>query len=156
MRTLNKILLAGRLGRDPEIRQPNHPGGTPWGVLSIATNRARRAPDGSWIEETDWHQVKVFGREAEYAVRVLRKGALVSVEGTVTYSKWQGADGQKHVSARILADRIGLLANPNADRAVQAQPIAVDAPPPAAFAPEVDDAPESIVIEPLDAVTAEA
>jgi len=155
MRTLNKILLAGRLGRDPEIRQPSHAGGTPWGILSIATNRARRGPDGSWIEETDWHQVKVFGHNADYALRVLRKGALVSVEGQVTYSKWQSPEGNRHVSARILADRIGLLAQPNADKAAAAQPIAVDAAP-AEAGVEFEDAPEMLVIEPLDAVTAEA
>lgn len=117
MRTMNQVTLIGRVGRDPEIRAAAN-GGTPWGVLSVATNRSKRDGD-AWIEETDWHQVKVFGREAEYAGKYLRKGALVAVEGGIQYERWTGADGVKHYATRIVGERVSMLgaARSPADRA---------------------------------------
>ena len=74
----------------------------------MATSRYRKDGEG-WTEETDWHQVKVFGREAEYCQKNMRKGALVSVEGSVVQDRWTRPDGAKHVASRILADRVALL-----------------------------------------------
>lgn len=105
MRMVNKIMLVGRIGRDPELRRPAGDNGTPWSVLSVATNRYRKEGE-QWIEDTDWHQVKVFGKEAEYANRVFRKGSLVSVEGSLSYEHWTSEDGTKHHATRILADRV--------------------------------------------------
>ena len=107
MRTLNRIVIIGRVGRDPELRVASS-GGSVWCTLSVATNRPRRDGD-QWIEETDWHHVRVFGREAEYVNKHIRKGALVAVDGGVTYDKWTGPDGAKHSHTRILADRVSLL-----------------------------------------------
>jgi single-strand DNA-binding protein len=114
MRTLNRIVLIGRLGQDPEVRTPASGTGQSWGSFPIATTRNRRDGNGGWTEETDWHGVKVFGKEAEYCQRNLRKGALVSVEGTVVQERWTGNDGTKNVTARILADRVSLLSQPAA------------------------------------------
>lgn len=125
MRTMNHITLIGRLGKDPELRTAAH-AGTPWTVLSVATNRVRREGD-AWIEEADWHQVKVFGREAEYAARNLKKGSLVGIEGALQYERWTSSDGQKHHSARIVADRLSLLANGRDASEVQAAQNAAEA-----------------------------
>jgi single-strand DNA-binding protein len=107
MRSLNRIVVVGRLGRDPETR--TSAGGTPWGSLSVATSRGRREGD-TWVEDTDWHTVRIFGRDAEFAQRQLHRGDLVAVEGSVQYDKWTTADGEKRVSTRIVADRLHLIA----------------------------------------------
>jgi single-strand DNA-binding protein len=114
MRMLNKVMLIGRVGRDVELRRVGAEG-PPWAVLSVATSRYRK--DGEhWIEAADWHQVKVFGREAEYAQRAVRKGSLVSVEGSLTYDRWTSEDGTRHHATRIIADRLATLSTP--ERAV--------------------------------------
>jgi single-strand DNA-binding protein len=108
MRTMNKVVLIGRLGRDPELRTSQ--GGVHWSTLSIATSRPRKEGN-NWVEETDWHVVKVFGKEAENLIKVLRRGALVAVEGSISYEKWTTAEGVKQTSTRIMADRVSLLAS---------------------------------------------
>lgn len=106
MRGLNQIVLVGNLGRDPEIRPGKS--GIPWGTFSLATTRARR--DGEkWVEDVDWHEVKVFGALAEQVGRFCKKGRPVAVTGSVTYEKWSDDEGNKRVSARILADRVDFL-----------------------------------------------
>jgi len=120
MRTLNKVVVVGRVGRDPEMRISA--GGVKWGVLSVATNRARKDGD-SWIEETDWHNVKVFSKDAEYAEKNIKRGALVYVDGSVQYDRWTTKEGEKRTSTRILADRIGILQMP------VTKPVDVDAQP---------------------------
>lgn len=111
MRSTNRVMLIGRIGRDPEIRTGS--GGQPWGTFSLATGRYRREGE-AWIEETDWHWVKVFGKEAERAGKVCAKGALVAVEGTLVYEKWTDREGRAHEAARIHADRVSFLASPRA------------------------------------------
>ncbi len=106
MRGMNRVMLIGRLGRDPEVRQGK--GGTPWGTFTIATNRPKKEGDG-WIEETDWHDVKVFGEDAERCSRKLRKGSLVGVEGALVYDTWTADDGQKRRKARVAASRVHFL-----------------------------------------------
>ncbi|MEZ4320167.1 MAG: single-stranded DNA-binding protein [Myxococcota bacterium] len=108
MKGLNKIVLIGRLGSHPEVRQAK--AGGAWCSLSVATDRARKEGD-EWKTETDWHQVRVFGKDAERCEQMLRSGSLVSVEGTMTYDKWEDEDGKKRVAARILADRVGFLSD---------------------------------------------
>ena len=92
MRTVNKIVLVGHLGQDPELRAPKN-NGRPWCTFSLATGRPRRTDDG-WAEDTDWHGVKCFGATAERVSRFLSKGSLAAVEGQVVYEKW--TDGRSH------------------------------------------------------------
>lgn len=106
MRGMNRVTLIGRLGRNPELRTSR--AGSPWCTLAVATDRRRR--DGEeWKTETDWHQVKVFGADAERCEQMLRAGSLVSVEGQMTYERWEDDKGQKRISARILARDVGFL-----------------------------------------------
>ena len=107
MRTMNKITLIGRLGRDPELKLAQN--GTHWTTLAVATNRNRKDGD-KWVEETDWHQVKCFGKDAEYAGKYFKKGSVVSIEGEVHYETWQDKDNGKRWSAKVYADRVGLVA----------------------------------------------
>jgi single-strand DNA-binding protein len=103
---LNKVTLIGRVGRDPEMKLA--PNGTHWTSLSVATNRNRKDGD-KWVEETDWHQVRCFGADAEYVGKHVRRGSLISVEGEIHYARWTTSDGEPRWAARINADRVGLL-----------------------------------------------
>ena len=106
MRGLNQIVLVGNLGRDPEIRTGKS--GLPWGTFSLATTRARREGE-KWLEDADWHEIKVFGALAEQVGRYLKKGRPVIVTGSLTYEKWTDDSGQKRTTARVVADRVDFL-----------------------------------------------
>ncbi len=108
MRDMNHITLIGRLGKHPELRTSKT--GNPWCALSVATNRRRKEGD-IWKTETDWHQVRVFGKDAERCEQLLRAGSLVSVEGQMVYEKWQDKEGNTRRSPRIVASRIGFLSD---------------------------------------------
>jgi single-strand DNA-binding protein len=108
MRGLNKIVLIGRLGSHPELRTSQN--GNPWCRLSVATDRRKKEGD-EWKNETDWHRVKVFGKEAELCEQMLRAGSLVSVEGRVTYDKWEDDEGKKRTVSNVVADRVGFLSD---------------------------------------------
>ena len=107
MRGYNRIFLIGRLGQDPELRVGKS--GAPWGVLGVATNRARKEGE-VWVEETDWHDVKVFGVEAEKVQRMGQKGAVVAIEGSLVYETWNDEQGNKKRKARVIASRVQFVA----------------------------------------------
>ena len=106
MRGMNRITLIGRLGRNPELRTSK--AGKPWCTLAVATDRRRKDGD-EWKTETDWHQVKVFGQDAERCEQMLRAGSLVSVEGRMTYERWEDDKGTKRVAPRVIARDVGFL-----------------------------------------------
>lgn len=108
MRGLNRIVVVGRLGGDPELRQGKT--GTPWATFTLATNRSKRDGDG-WTEETDWHSIKVFGDDAERCHRMLRKGSVVAVEGAMVYETWTDSDNVSRKLARIIARSVTFLAD---------------------------------------------
>ena len=107
MRTVNKIVLVGHLGQDPELRAAKN-NGRAWCTFSLATGRPRRTEDG-WAEDTDWHGVKCFGPTAERCSRFLTKGSLVAVEGQLVYEKWTDGQGRPRTTARVIADRVSFL-----------------------------------------------
>ena len=78
------------------------------GALSVATNRPKKTDEG-WTEDTDWHRIKVFGGIAERCQRIARKGALVAVEGSMSYERYEREDGTVVRSACVLADRLEVL-----------------------------------------------
>lgn len=121
MRGLNKVMLLGRLGQDPELRTSTN-GTVVWCSFSLATNRNQKIGD-EWTEATDWHRVKVFGTQAELCHRYLAKGRLVHVEGAVTYDHWE-RDGQKRTSTVIRADRVTFVGTRPATEPVAAQEVA--------------------------------
>jgi len=114
MRGLNRTMLIGHLGRDPEIRS-SRDGQHLWATFTLATGRSHKE-GGEWVEATDWHRVKVFGTQAELCQRYLGKGHLVAVEGSVVYDVWTDKEGVRRKSTTINADRVTFLSKPRERR----------------------------------------
>jgi single-strand DNA-binding protein len=100
---LNKVLIVGNLTRDPELK--SLPSGVQVASMGVATNRVWRDKEGNRKEDTEFHNVVVFGRQAETSAQYLRKGSTVMVEGRLQTRSWE-ADGQKKYRTEIVADRI--------------------------------------------------
>jgi single-strand DNA-binding protein len=101
---LNKVLLIGNLTRDPELKAL--PSGIKVASFSIATNRTWKGVDGERKEETQFHNVVIFGRQAETVSQYMKKGNSLLVEGRLQTRSWDGQDGQKRYRTEIVADRV--------------------------------------------------
>ncbi len=106
-RGINKAILVGNLGNDPETRYTQ--GGMAVTKVSLATTSVRKDRDGNNQEKTEWHRVTFFGKLGEIAAEYLRKGSQVYVEGRITYSEHTGDDGQKRYYTDIVADEMQML-----------------------------------------------
>lgn len=104
---LNKVMIIGRLGRDPELRYTQS--GAPIATLNIATDESYVDRDGNKVERTEWHRVSVFQKQAEQCANYLAKGSLVYVEGSLQTRKWQDQQGQDRYSTDIKAQRVQFL-----------------------------------------------
>ncbi len=104
---LNKVMIIGRLGRDPELRYTQT--GAPVCSLNVATDESYTDRDGNKVERTEWHRVSVFQRSAENCANYLRKGSLVYVEGSLTTRKWQDQQGQDRYTTEIKALRVQFM-----------------------------------------------
>lgn len=100
---LNKVLLIGRLGRDPELR---HTPSGPVANFSIATDEAYTGRDGQKVEKTEWHRIVAWGKQAEFCSNFLTKGRLVYIEGKIETRKWQDKEGVDKYTTEIKADRV--------------------------------------------------
>lgn len=100
---LNKAFIIGNLTRDPELR--SLPSGVQVASFSVATNRVWRDKEGQKQESTEFHNIVVFGRQAETAAQYLKKGASVLVEGRLQTRSWD-SEGQKKYRTEIIADRV--------------------------------------------------
>ena len=107
MASVNKVILIGNLGRDPETRYM--PDGGAVTNVSIATTESWKDKNGEKQEKTEWHRVAFFGKLAEIAGEYLKKGSQVYVEGRLQTRKWQDKDGQDKYSTEIVADRMQML-----------------------------------------------
>lgn len=101
---LNKALIIGNLTRDPELK--SLPSGMQVTSFSVATNRVWKDKAGARQESSDYHNIVVFGRQAETAAQYLKKGAPVLVEGRIQTRSWDGQDGKKQYRTEIVADRV--------------------------------------------------
>lgn len=101
---LNKAIVIGNLTRDPELK--SLPSGIQVASFSLATNRVWKDKNGAKQESADYHNIVVFGRQAEIANQFLRKGSSVLVEGRMQTRSWDAADGSKRYRTEIVADRI--------------------------------------------------
>jgi single-strand DNA-binding protein len=106
-RGLNKVLLIGNLGRDPEMKYT--PQGTPMTTFSMAVSRRRQTPDGEWKDETEWFRIVAWQKLAEQCNEYLRKGSKVYIEGRLQTREWQGQDGQNRQIVEIVANEMLLL-----------------------------------------------
>jgi single-strand DNA-binding protein len=104
---LNRTLLIGHLGRDPEVRATTD--GTAVAHLTLATDTSWKDRDGNRQTRTEWHRVVLFARLAEIAGEYLRKGALVYLEGRLQTRKWQADDGTERAVTEVVGERLRML-----------------------------------------------
>ena len=108
MASVNKVIIVGNLGRDPEVRY--NPSGVAWCTVSVATTRNwKDKTSGEKMEETEWHRVVFNDRLAEIAGEYLKKGRSVYVEGRLKTRKWTDKDGVEKYTTEILANEMQML-----------------------------------------------
>ena len=114
MASVNKVILVGNLGRDPEVRYSAE--GSAICNISIATtSQWKDRTSGERREETEWHRVVFYNRLAEIAGEYLRKGRPVYVEGRLRTRKWTGQDGQERFTTEIIAEQMQMLGSRDGD-----------------------------------------
>ncbi|RMD85523.1 MAG: single-stranded DNA-binding protein [Candidatus Dadabacteria bacterium] len=133
MASVNKVILLGNLGHDPELRHTAN--GRAVTTLRIATNEQWTDPSGQRQERTEWHNVVVWGRQAETCAQYLSKGRQVFVEGRLRTQKWQDQQGNERSRTEIIADRVQFVGGPAAVAPVEEPLPEPDLPPP----PPTDD-----------------
>jgi single-strand DNA-binding protein len=106
--SINKVILIGRLGKDPEVR--TFDSGTKKVSFSLATTETHKNKAGEKVEETDWHNVAAWNALADIAEKILQKGSLVFIEGKIKTRSWETPSGEKKYLTEINADHIQLLA----------------------------------------------
>jgi single-strand DNA-binding protein len=104
---LNKVMLIGRLGRDPETRYTS--GGQAVANFSVATDETYKDRNGERQKRTEWHKIVVWGKQAEIAQQYLKKGSLVFIDGRIQSREWQDKEGQKRNSFEIVATNFRML-----------------------------------------------
>ena len=117
MASVNKVILIGNLGRDPETRYTT--GGDAVTNIRIATTDTWKDKAGEKQEKTEWHSVVFFGRQAEIAGEYLKKGRQIYVEGRLQTRKWQDKEGQDRYTTEIVADRMQMLGSREGSGAAQ-------------------------------------
>ncbi len=143
--TVNKVILIGNLGADPETRYM--PSGSAVANLRVATTETWKDRNtGETQEHTEWHRVALFGKLGEIAGQYLRKGSKVYIEGQLRTRKWQGQDGQDRYTTEIRADNMQMLDSRGGGGAADfdqgyGQPRPAAAPQPAPAAPPPQPAP---------------
>jgi single-strand DNA-binding protein len=105
--SVNKVILVGRLGRDPETRYTG--GGQAVANFSVATDESYKDKTGERQKRTEWHKIVVWGKQAEIAQQYLKKGSLVFIEGRIQSREWQDKEGQKRTSFEIVANNFRML-----------------------------------------------
>jgi len=107
---LNKVMLIGNLGKDPEMRYTAN--GSAVTTFNLAVNRSFGGGEGERREETEWFRVVAWNKLAELVTQHLQKGRKVFVEGRLTTRSWDGADGQKHYMTEVVANQVLFLDRP--------------------------------------------
>lgn len=106
-RGLNKVMIIGHLGRDPEMRYT--PSGKPVTTFTVAVSRSWNSGDGERHTETEWFNIVAWGNLAETCKQYLTKGMLVYIEGRLQSRKWEDKEGQKHSSVEVVANEMTML-----------------------------------------------
>ena len=146
--TLNKMMIIGNLGADPELRYT--PGGKAVTNLRVAVNNRYRGQDGEWQEETQWFRVELWDQAAERAAEQFRKGNKVFAEGQLRVREFEGNDGQKRSSVEIRFARVISLERRDPGEAFGIGDAASDAPPAAVPRGAAATAGESSAAETVD------
>ena len=106
-RSVNKVILLGRLGKDPELSYI--PSGQSVAKFTMATNRSYKDKSGEWKEETDWHNIVAWGKLGEICAQYLAKGRQAYVEGQIRTRSWEDREGKKRTTTEIIASEVVLL-----------------------------------------------
>ncbi len=110
-KSVNKVILLGNLGKDPELKTT--PSGMAIATFSLATSSSVKDKDGNWQDRTEWHNLKAFQRTAEIAAQYLKKGNKVYVEGRLHSESWDDKEtGQKKYKTEIIVNELVLLGGP--------------------------------------------
>lgn len=104
---INKVILVGNVGQDPDIRST--PSGTRVANLRLATNERRRDRDGQWTDHTEWHTLVIWGRMVDVVEQYVSKGRQLYIEGALRTRSWEQQDGQKRYSTEINVRELKLL-----------------------------------------------
>ena len=107
MASLNKVMLIGNLGKDPEVRYTA--GGTAVASFSLATSEKFKGKTGEWEEKTEWHNITLWARLAEIAGEYLSKGKTVYIEGRLQTRKWQDKEGKDRYTTEIVGEKMQML-----------------------------------------------
>jgi len=107
MASLNKVMLIGNLGKDPEVRYTTS--GQAVASFSLATSEKFKNKSGEWEERTEWHRVTLWGKQAEISGEDLAKGRTVFIEGRLQTRKWTDRDGNEKYTTEIVGDRMQML-----------------------------------------------
>lgn len=113
-RGLNKVMVIGNIGRDPELRYT--PSGKPVTSFSLASSRSWTAPDGERREETEWFNVVAWGNLAEICNQILAKSQQVYIEGRLQTRSWEDESGQRHFRTEVVANEMIILGPRMKDR----------------------------------------
>src|ERR1700757_5289442 len=114
MRGVNKVILIGNLGRDPEIRYTTS--GQAVANFTIATTDVRTSKDGKKDEFTEWHRIVAWGRLAEICGEYLSKGKMVYIEGTLRTRSWEDKEGRKRWTTEVFAQNMQMLGGPSGEK----------------------------------------
>jgi len=104
---VNKVILIGNLGADPEVRRTHS--GQPVANLRVATSRRVKDRDGNWSDQTEWHSVVCFARLAELADQYLKKGSRIFVEGRLQTRSWEDREGKKQYRTEVVCENLKFL-----------------------------------------------
>ena len=121
MAGVNKVILIGNLGKDPEVRYLDN--GVAVANFSLATTENYKNKEGERVSQTEWHNIVLWRGLAEVAEKWLKKGSLVYVEGKIRTRKWEDKDGNNRYSTEILGDNMTMLGGkPSSDNPVEVAP----------------------------------
>ncbi|HEZ0648827.1 TPA: single-stranded DNA-binding protein [Neisseria meningitidis] len=138
---LNKVILIGRLGKDPEVRYM--PNGEAVCNFSVATSESWKDNNGQKQERTEWHNITMYRKLAEIAGQYLKKGGLVYLEGRIQSRKYEGKDGIERTAYDIIANEMKMLGGGNSEQQAQSAQAETPTPPrrqaPATPVEDIDD-----------------
>ncbi|MDD5711666.1 MAG: single-stranded DNA-binding protein [Smithellaceae bacterium] len=136
---INKAILVGRLGKDPEVRYT--PDGTMVTNFSLATDEQWKDKAGEKVQKTEWHRIVTFGKLAEICGNYLAKGKLVYIEGKIQTRSWDDKDGVKRYSTEIVANNMMMLDSKGSGRDLNTEGAEATPPYPGMEAANEDDVP---------------
>ncbi len=113
--SINKVIILGNLGADPEVRSTA--GGRSVATLRVATNERFQKKDGNWEDHTEWHNIVVWGKDADRCKSYLKKGSQILVEGKLQTRSWEDREGNKRYTTEVVALAVTFVGVSGGDRA---------------------------------------